>query len=247
MNATPPLISRLVGHLGPKSVFVVVLLILLALLSGIFLGRYIAYRDMNGVSPTERSARLALSALRKELNVVRGDIQMQRTRHDVDKQALELVRSEMVAQKERIAELEESLGFYRSLVAPDEGGAGGLSLREPELVAGDTSGSFQYRIFVQHQSRERKVVDGTLSVEVFGSDGEKEVHYPLSKLSETFDDEAMTLHFRYFQAIEGELVFPEGFEPKGLRVIARASKPRKMKVRKEFPWVVQERFVNVGN
>jgi hypothetical protein len=39
---------------------------------------------------------------------------------------------------------------------------------------------------------------------------------------------------------------PEGFEPKGMTVVARASKPRETQVREEFPWQLQERFINVG-
>jgi hypothetical protein len=81
---------------------------------------------------------------------------------------------------------------------------------------------------------------------VSGFNGKQEVAYPLSELSKDFDDKASTLHFRYFQAIEGELVLPLGFEPKGITLVARASKPRKSKAKKQFPWELQERFINVG-
>ncbi len=90
------------------------------------------------------------------------------------------------------------------------------------------------------------MVEGTLSVEVFGLKGEAEVSYPLAELSEDFDRGAAALHFRYFQAIEGELVLPEGFEPRGMTVVARVSKPRETEVREQFPWKLQERFINVG-
>ena len=70
--------------------------------------------------------------------------------------------------------------------------------------------------------------------------------YPLADLSEGIENNKLTLRFRYFQSIEGELVVPEGFEPEGFTVIAIASSPRKVQLREQFPWEVQESFTYVG-
>jgi hypothetical protein len=90
------------------------------------------------------------------------------------------------------------------------------------------------------------MVEGTLAVTVSGSSAGKDVSFPLAQLSKDFDTQASTLHFRYFQAIEGELVLPQGFEPQGITLVAKASKPRKSEAKKQFPWELQERFINVG-
>ena len=151
----------------------------------------------------------------------------------------------MAAEKERTAELEEGLSFYRSMVVSDEP-TKGLNLHQPELVPGDSKEQFSYRIFVQQKEREYEMVEGVLSVDVFGVRGEEEVSYPLAELSEGFGEGAAALHFRYFQAIEGELVLPEGFVPTGVILVARTSKPRETEIREQFPWELQERFINVG-
>ena len=240
------MITRFFSQPGLNAVLLSLLLLVLALLAGIYVGWVMAHKEM-GISPRHAvdSAQVELSALREKLAVVRGDIQAQRTRHNVDSRALELVRSEMVAQKELTATLEEGLRFFRSLMV-SEGDAAGLSLRDPELVAGGTPSRIKYRIFVQHQSRAHETVEGALSLQVFGFEGEKAVRYALPQLSEELDDLAMSLHFRYFQAVEGALTLPAGFEPTGLAVMAEATKPRKMKVREEFPWELQKQFINVG-
>ena len=93
---------------------------------------------------------------------------------------------------------------------------------------------------------QHETVEGILSLQVFGFEGEKEVRYAFAQLSEEFDDRAMLLQFRYFQAVEASLTLPEGFEPLGLTVAAQATKPRKIKVREEFPWVLQKQFITVG-
>jgi hypothetical protein len=186
-----------------------------------------------------------LSATDAALKAARGDLEMQRTRHEVDRHALELLRSEMAAEKVRTAELEEGLSFYRSMVVSDET-AKGLSLRTPELVPGDNPSRVRYRIFVQQKDREYNLVEGRLMVEVVGVSGDREVTYPLAKLSKEFNDKSATLQFRYFQSIEGEITLPDGFEPKEIKLTARARKPREMAVKEQFPWTLQERFINVG-
>jgi len=245
MNSFLALITRLLARLGPKLTLALALLLALTLLAGIYLGRQAAYKNMNVVPRSLVSIQVELSSAREALKATQGDLQMQRTRHEVDSRALELLRSEMAAENERTADLEEGLRFYRSMVVSEDM-ASGLSLRKPELVPGDSPGRLAYRIFIQQKEREYEIVEGTLSVEVFGLKDQAEVSYPLAALSEDFNQRAAALHFRYFQAIEGELALPEGFEPKGLTVVARASKPRETEVREQFPWELQERFINVG-
>jgi hypothetical protein len=244
MRAILSRITRVVRHLGPKLLFVLTALFVLTLASGIYLGRH--WADPRGERKVQvELMQSELSAMEASLKAARGDLEIQRTRHEVDKHALELLRSEIAAEKERTADLEEGLSFYRSMVV-SEATAKGLSLRKPELVPGDNTGRVRYRFFVQQKDREYEMVEGRLSVEVFGVSGDRELSYPLAKLSNDFDDKAATLQFRYFQAIEGEITLPDGFEPKGMKLEARARKPREMEVREQFPWTLQERFINVG-
>ena len=245
MNAILSLIIRYVERLGPKLALAMVLLLALTLLVGIYLGRHAAYRDMAVAPNAADGMQVELSAVREALKVAQGDLQMLRTRHEVDNRAMELLRSEMAVEKERTADLEEGLRFYRSMVVSEDM-TSGISLRKPELVPAESPGRLAYRIFVQQKEREYEMVEGTLSVDVFGLKGQAEVSYPLAELSEDFDREAAALHFRYFQAIEGELALPEGFEPKGMTAVVRVNKPRETEVREQFPWELQERFINVG-
>lgn len=244
MKAISSLFSRLAEYPGLKFLFAMVLLFAMALAAGIYLGRHWADPQGEKQEAIERM-RSELSAAKAALKTVRGDLEMQRTRHEVDKHALELLRSEMAAEKERTADLEEGLSFYRSMVVSEDA-TKGLSLRPPELVAGETPGRVKYRIFVQQKDREYEMVEGRLSVDVFGTIGEEEVRYPLTKISKDFDEKAARLQFRYFQAIEGEIALPDGFEPKAMKLSARARKPREMAVTEQFPWKLQERFINVG-
>jgi hypothetical protein len=242
MKTMPSRIARLKD---PAQVLLGVLLLLVGFVLGVLVGRYSGYFG-TAMPDTIKSLQQELAVRDEALRVARGDLEMQRTRHEVDQRALELLRSDMAGEKERTADLEEGLSFYRSMVASEDM-ATGISLRKPELVPGSSPGQIRYRFFAQQKEREYEIVEGSLSVDVYGVSGDREVSYPLGKLSNDFDAKAAALHFRYFQAIEGEFTLPEGFEPRELKLVFRVSKPRSTEVRQQFPWELQERLINVGN
>ncbi len=186
-----------------------------------------------------------LAGVEQEFKALEEEFEVQRIQHQLDRSALELVRKEITSQKDQIAKLEEGLRFYKGLMAPEEI-AQGLSLRALELMATEKDDHYMFRIIAQQEALKHSTLKGSLSIEVFGRRGDEEVSYPLADLSEDIEGNAVTLRFRYFQSIEGELVVPEGFEPEGFRVIARASSPRKVELREQFPWDVQEKFTYVG-
>ena len=173
------------------------------------------------------------------------ELTLLRTRNEVDRAALEMVRSELAQQKLQIAELEEGIQFYRSLMAPGEIGQG-LSLRPVELVPTGVERRYAFRLVAQQEARKHSTLQGELYAELIGTqDGERKV-YPLSSLSDDLESSVIRLRFKYFQSIEGELTLPDDFQPETISVIASASKPRDMEAREQFAWRPQEKFTNVG-
>lgn len=212
---------------------------------GFYLGQTSTYSGL-GIDPASYRSLMDSEAERQgELETLQSELDMQKTRNEVDRGALELVRSDIASQKQEIAELQEGLQFYRSLMAPGEI-AQGLSLRAIELVPGEAPGVFAYRIVAQQEARKHATVKGELYIEVFGRLDQESVSYPLSTLSDDLDSNVVPLRFKYFQSIEGEMLLPEGFEPVSVNVVASASAPRKTEVREQFPWQVKERFTHVG-
>lgn len=226
-------------------VLVVALVASLLLALGFWLGQQAAYSGMGVDSALYREMQRELPAARERAEALAQELEVQRTRHEVDRQALEMVRGDIARQKEQITGLEEGLRFYRSLMAPGEI-AQGLSLRDIELIARPEPGRYAYRIVAQQEALKHQLLKGELYAEVFGiQEGERKV-YPLAELSEDLDNGLVPLRFRYFQAIEGELAIPDGFQPEGISVVASATTPRKAEVRETYSWRVQERFTHVG-
>ena len=167
------------------------------------------------------------------------------TRREIDAAALEMVRRELAAQQETIAELERGIRFYKSLMAPGEL-AEGLSIRGVDVSPVEENGRYPFRILVQQSARKHELLTGLLRVTLVGSNEEDIVEHDLAALSEQVPGTDIRLRFKYFQAIDGELALPQGFAPEVVRVSATSTKPRRSEISEEFPWPVQEKLSHVG-
>lgn len=231
-----------------RALALTLLLFTLAAAGGSFLlGRGSARAELDANPESAQRLDRELTNLREQLRTARGELEMLRTRHEVDRQALELVRQEMAAQEEHAAQLEESLRFYRSLMAPGETGTG-VSVRAAELVALGREGHYAYRILVQQKARKHELVSGSLAITLFGQreDNGEPWRMSLAELSTTEVEPTLPLRFRYFQSIEGELELAAPLRPSGIEVVATLDRPDQAQISREFPWLVQERFTHVG-
>ena len=234
-------------HVRRREIQVLVAAIVTAVVLGLgfYLGQTAAYSGMGIDSTAYRQMLAAQPETAAQIELLQHDLDVSRTRNAVDRASLEMVRGEIADHKEQLMDLEESLRFYQSLMAP-EGIAKGLILRPVELMATESDNRFTFRIVAQQEARKHELMRGSLSITVTGvSDGES-LSFPLSALSRDVEGASVGLRFRYFQAIEGELVLPPGFEPRSISMLAKTTAPRKAEVQEDYPWTVQERFSNVG-
>ncbi len=236
-------VSRWLKDRRPIVILVITLVLALFLEAGFYLGQHAAYSGMGAKPKSYKAMQQELISVQNALRSRDDELAIQRTRHEVDRQALELVRKEMAGQNEELAGLQEGLAFYRSLMSPGEI-APGLSLRSFELTAGDQPRQYAYRMVLQQEARKHDQLKGTLTAIVSGMADGKPVEYALGDISEDFDP---GLQFRYFQSIQGSLILPGGFEPGTVRIRARTVKPNAFDVSQEYPWRLKERFTHVGN
>jgi hypothetical protein len=214
-------------------------------LTGFFAGGYSGLSWSHSVSSENDYLREQLQLAHKQLDELQQWRANTETREEIEVGALELVRRELAEQQEIIAELEQGVRFYKSLMAPGEI-IEGLSVRGIDLIPGVEDGRYQFRILVQQSARKHNLLTGTLRVELQGLQDGEQTDLELSGLSEQVPKPDIRLRFKYFQAIDGELELPEGFVPRKMIAYAKSSKPSKVEVRKEFPWFVQEKLSHVG-
>ena len=157
----------------------------------------------------------------------------------VDRQASEEVRQEIISLKEEIARLSEENTFYKGIMSPNEK-ENGLTLGSVELLRSRNAKTYDYKIVVRQLAQRHNLLSGFLKVTVSGRQDGLETSYPLMLLSDSVTQEQIKLRFKYFQVLEGVLGLPEGFEPEGLQIEAKTTGKDSQSVSKNFGWLVEE-------
>ncbi len=232
-------------HMRRWLVFAAVLGVIVAAIFGTQMGRYGSIGLFQSLMAENEALRQQNALWQAELNELRQWKTNQQTREEVSGHSLEMVRREMAQQQELIAELEQGVHFYRSLMAPGDQPEG-LSVRSINLARALRDDTYLFRILVQQNARKHELLSGVLRVDVIGTEnGEPSLH-SLASMSSELPSEDIKLRFKYFQAIDGEFTLPRGFVPSKMVAYAKAVKPRQVEVSRDFPWAVQERITHVG-
>jgi len=157
---------------------------------------------------------------------------------EIDRQALEDVRATVREHRQTIAERNEEISFYKGLMSPTDLERG-LGIRSWELYNGLDPQRFQFKLILQQLAVKHLLLRGTVTVELVGTVAGVVTKLPLHSLSPQIDGPQIDLRFKYFQYVEGELELPADFVPERVDIVARASKPKKVQVEKQFPWLSQ--------
>lgn len=154
---------------------------------------------------------------------------------EVDREAAERVRQTNRELRDEIAALQQEVTLYRSIMAPDENGAG-MNIDEFGIQAlGDNR--YRYVLMMTHAGSDGSWLEGSVGVNIIGenADGEREV-FSLMDVSDDVDRVDIRLRYRYFQEISGELAFPEGFSPQQVRIVAQVTGNRAATRDVELNW-----------
>lgn len=157
---------------------------------------------------------------------------------EVDRQSVEEVRQLLRDEKKKIAALNEEIRFYKGLMSPTEL-VSGLGIRAWEIYATDVPGVYQYKLLMQQLAVKHRLLKGKVAVNLVAKSDDKQQRHNLAALSDQVKSSEITLRFKYFQSIEGELSLPEGFVPEWVEVVASASSPKTVKLEKNYDWLVQ--------
>ncbi len=158
---------------------------------------------------------------------------------EVDHQANEKVRNQVMVLQEKITALEEDISFYRGLMSPSASSRG-LTIGALNVIGTGVPREFEYKLVMQQLATDHQVLSGYLNFNIIGMRGDEEVAIPLYQVSEQVDEANILLRFKYFQNIEGRLTLPEGFEPQRIELKAQSTGNNRETVEKKFGWLVQE-------
>ncbi|MFT7219244.1 MAG: hypothetical protein ACI8Z1_000858 [Candidatus Azotimanducaceae bacterium] len=151
----------------------------------------------------------------------------------IDDRATEEVRVSIEELQDQIAQLNEEIRFYKGVMLPNAAEKG---LRIERLdITSNSPGRFKYSVLLTQVVDKHDFVQGGVEISLLGRAGDQEQSFLLSEL-DTEKQEAIRFRFRYFQNINGELMLPEGFEPREVMIVAQSSGTKTQRLEKRFNW-----------
>ena len=158
----------------------------------------------------------------------------------MDQHANREVQETINGLRDRVAELEQDIVYYRGVVA-EEIEDTGLIISRLDIDGTNDPRIYNYKLVVRQRDADGDTyLLGHVNVSLLGRKNDKLVIIPLRDISAEQDELDIRLRFRYFQNIEGELALPEGFEPERVQIAAVETAPIEKTLDQDFDWIVGE-------
>jgi hypothetical protein len=157
----------------------------------------------------------------------------------MDQRATEEVQSTIVTLRERVAQLEQDIVYYRQVVS-DETGETGLVISQLDIATTSTAGVYSYKLVLRQLDADGdSYLIGFVNINLVGSQGEDQMIFPLREVSQEQELLDIRLRFKYFQNIEGSLSLPDGFVPERVQIAAVSTEPVEKNINQDFSWVAE--------
>ena len=225
---------------GRRFLFVSLLVLGVAVsaLGGFMYGYLNTVRSQESDQATRQEMNEQLLAAETKNSELRRQVALLDRTSVMDQRASEELQETIFGLRDRIAQLEQEIVYYRKVVS-EETEDTGLIISQLDIDATRESGRYRYKLVLRQQDADGDTfLTGHVNVNLVGSQGEEQKIWSLRDLSAEQDQLDIRLRFKYFQNIEGELVLPENFVPERLQVAAVSMEPVEKSINQNFSWVV---------
>ncbi len=200
---------------------------------GLYLyGQKVAGYDMLESEDRIEKLELELMHLKDEKIALRDQLALVKRSTQVDSQAYLQVKENLKALQQEILELREEVGFYRGIVAPKESSSG-LRIDRLEITKAAGERLFHFNLVLTQVLKNHRNVRGTVKLLVEGVQNGRPKTLKMQKITAS-KKKYLEFKFKYFQKFEGDLLIPEGFSPRQVKVVVSARKRKK--VHGSFDW-----------
>jgi len=218
---------------------VAVMVVIASTLAGFLYGYYETRSTQEVAQASREELNVELASLREENTELSRQIAIFDRSRVMDQRANEEVQTTILALRGRVAQLEQDIVYYRQVVS-EETGSTGLMISQLDIEATSDANRFKYKLVMRQQDADGETyLIGHVNVNLVGGQGSEQVVLPLRDLSAEQDNLDILLRFRIFQAIEGELIIPDGFKPERVQIAAVSIEPVSKSIDQDFSWVVE--------
>ena len=209
-------------------------------IGGFAFGYWNTMRTQESGQATQQELNAQLIATETENSELRRQVAILDRSSVMDQRATEEVQGTIRGLRDRVAQLEQDIVYYRQVVS-EETEDTGLIISQLDIDATREANRYRYKLVLRQQDADGDTfLLGHVNVNLVGSQGEEQQILALRDLSAEQDQLDIRLRFKYFQNIEGELVLPENFVPERLQIAAVSIEPVDKSINQNFSWVVDQ-------
>ena len=203
------------------------------------LGRIKAGYDVVEAANDRQAYKDLITNLEDEVVGLKQEVALLETHRDIDREAYRQVESSLSSLQAKIVEQQDALAFYRGIVSPADGKPG-LRVQDLTLTRGEEERQFQVRLVLVQSMQHVRKVSGDVRMSVQGSQDGEERSYELAELLPDDADSEWPFSFRYFQNFHRQLLLPNGFTPRLIRVEVRSKTRSIADIEASFDWVTAQ-------
>jgi hypothetical protein len=198
------------------------------------LGRVSAGHYNQALQHEQNRLQEKLYSLGRENTQLREKFAVMERASQVDKESYNAISENLKNLQNELLELKEQVAFYRGIVAPTEA-ATGLVIRDLKFDRLGGENGYHFKLVLTQVMKNEYLVRGRVVVSIDGLQSGKQKQLTLSEVSGG-KLAHLTMRFKYFQNIEGDIVLPQDFVPSSVMVDLIPSGKRRTRIKKNFEW-----------
>ena len=211
-----------------------------ALLIGLFalyvffeFGRYSAGYDRARAAQERTDHEHQVAALNTQIQQLHAQLaQLQTLQAGVAREheqvALEIAELQAQVDRDR-----QDLAVYRGVIAPSAGAGSSMQVQQLRIAPGTGANQFVAHVTLMQGGKPDTTVAGIVGVRVIGQlNGAAGVVEAVGTTAKGI------ISFKYYQAVDYQIVLPAGFHPAAVQVTVRDGRPNGITATQSFPWSV---------
>lgn len=184
-------------------------------------------------SSTEIAAlQVSLAEQQDEVRDLSAEVVRYKRQAEIEQQACRELQEQLIVVEDARASLQSEAEMLRSLVST---GNGSLYIKDLQLRKDGNEQGYLYSFTIVQVMEKVKTTRGKLVMKVSGKLNGKTKRLDQTEFSRS-DEKTLKLEFSNYQDVSGNMVFPQGFEPKALIVDFLPRNKELKKMNKTFSW-----------
>jgi cell division protein FtsB len=247
VKGSPQYHLKVVAHRPVRAFLISSLLIVLTVASVLGAYFFAQYRTTQQMLTPEQAEQLRAEsqALRTQVEALQQELTKYQVTTEVDRQASNDIRGQVLSQREKIDALKRDIAVYRMMTSKNNNNPMGISFGvfsvERLVETGVPSSRFQLQLTVQKLAESDRDFVGKLQFVVVGQRAGQEEKIPLHQLAQGAEGseplmEEIPLSFKLFQRIEASFHLPEGFSPVRVELKIFADGKKSAPIESQLAW-----------